>query len=362
MGQVGQVGQVGRVGQVEQAGRKQSMTSGPWLLNLEDRADVERYLAGRGLVSAGDLPIAIARAGAGNMNLAVRITLASGQTFVVKQGRPWVEKYPQIPAPFERTLVEAAFYAELARDPRASSLMPAVLDVDADNHILVLEDVGSAGDFTFLYSDGSMPAAALAQLIEWLGWLGEMTPRAGSRDIFANRAMRALNHEHMFNYPLRDGNGLDLDGITPGLGAAAREMAADRPYVDGVTALGRRYLADGDTLVHGDYFPGSWLRSEDGVRIIDPEFCFLGGAEFDYGILIAHLMLASCDAAAIACVKAAIDARRLDAELAARYAGVEIMRRLIGVAQLPIVFGIDRKRTLLNLSRRLVVEPDKGFA
>ena len=240
--------------------------------------------------------------------------------------------------------------------------MPAVLDVDSDNHILVLEDVGSAGDFTSLYSDGSMPPAALAQLIEWLGWLGEMTPRAESRDIFANRAMRALNHEHMFSYPLRDGNGLDLDGVTLGLRAAAREMAADRPYVDAVAALGRRYLADGDTLVHGDYFPGSWLRSGDGVRIIDPEFCFLGDAEFDYGILIAHLKIAACDPVAITCVKSAIDARRLDAERVARYAGVEIMRRLIGVAQLPITLGIDRKRALLNRSRRLVVEPDKGFA
>jgi hypothetical protein len=38
------------------------------------------------------------------------------------------------------------------------------------------------------------------------------------------------------------------------------------------------------------------------------------------------------------------------------------MRRLIGVAQLPIAFGIDRKRALLALSRRLVVEPDRGFA
>ena len=355
MGLVRRVGQWG--GQIEQ-----SMTSGTWLLDISDRAGVERYLAGRGLVAAGDGPIAIARAGDGNMNLTIRITLASGRTFVVKQGRPWVEKYPQIPAPSERTLVEAAFYTEVARDSRVSRLMPAVLDVDADHHILVLEDVGSAGDFTSLYADGSMPAAALAQLIEWLGWLGEMAPRDGSRDIFANRAMRALNHEHMFDYPLRDGNRLDLDGITSGLGAAAREMTADRRYVDAVAALGRRYLADGDTLVHGDYFPGSWLRSGDGVRIIDPEFCFLGDAEFDYGILVAHLMLASCDAAAITSVKPAVAARRLDGGLVAGYAGVEIMRRLIGVAQLPIDFGLDRKRALLDLSHRLVVEPDKGFA
>ena len=66
--------------------------------------------------------------------------------------------------------------------------------------------------------------------------------------------------------------------------------------------------------------------------------------------------------AGVRCGDQAIAARRMDAELVARYAGVEIMRRLIGVAQLPIAFGIDRKRALLNLSRRLVVEPGKGFA
>ena len=53
--------------------------------------------------------------------------------------------------------------------------------------------------------------------------------------------------------------------------------------------------------------------------------------------------------------------RHLDAALVAGYAGVEIMRRLIGVAQLPLSYDIDRKRSLLRLSRRLVVEPDRGY-
>jgi hypothetical protein len=38
------------------------------------------------------------------------------------------------------------------------------------------------------------------------------------------------------------------------------------------------------------------------------------------------------------------------------------MRRLIGVAQLPLSYDIDRKRSLLRLSRRLVVEPHRGLA
>ena len=41
-----------------------------------------------------------------------------------------------------------------------------------------------------------------------------------------------------------------------------------------------------------------------------------------------------------------------------QFAGVEIMRRLIGVAQLPLSYGITRKRELLALSELLVLSPE----
>ena len=334
----------------------------PWLLDASNSLEIERYLVERGLVSAGDLPIAIERAGAGNMNLVLRVTPSGGHAFILKQGRPWVEKYPQIPAPFERTLVEAAFYAEVQRDPGVAMLMPAVLNVDADNHVLALEDVGGAGDYTSIYADGEIPAATVGALLDWLTRLATVAIPDERRETFANGSMRALNHEHMFSFPLREGNGLDLDAVTPGLADAARVLAGDRAYVEAVAEIGRRYLADGATLVHGDYFPGSWLKAGEGVRIIDPEFCFLGEPEVDCGVLAAHLMLARCATAPLEMVTASAETRGLDVALVEAYAGVEIMRRLIGVAQLPLPHDIDRKRSLLQHSHRLLLEPDQGLA
>jgi 5-methylthioribose kinase len=98
------------------------------------------------------------------------------------------------------------------------------------------------------------------------------------------------------------------------------------------------------------------------VRIIDPEFCFLGAPEFDCGILAAHLALGCCAPAAVEVVTAHAHARRLDLARVAAYAGVEIMRRLIGVAQLPLSYGLDRKRMLLRHSRRLILESHQGLA
>jgi 5-methylthioribose kinase len=336
-------------------------TDGPWLLNGADRVDVERYLISQGMLAPDAMPIAIARAGAGNMNLALRVTTRDGRSFILKQGRPWVEKYAHIPAPFERTIVEAAFYSAVQSEPGVARRMPTLFHVDPHNHVLLLEDIGGAGDFTSIYADGAVTNATVAALVDWLGQLSRVSVPVDRRVVFSNRAMRALNHEHMFVFPLRDSNGLDLDGITAGLAEEARSLAADRAYVDAVAVLGLGYLCDGVTLVHGDYFPGSWLKAADGLRVIDPEFCFLGDPEFDCGILAAHLMMAHCGPDVLELVVASVTERRLDLSRVAGYAGVEIMRRLIGVAQLPLSFGIDRKRALLRLSRRLVVEPHRGF-
>jgi 5-methylthioribose kinase len=336
-------------------------TDGPWLLNGTDRVDVERYLVSQGMLAPDAMPIAVARAGAGNMNLALRVTTRDGRSFILKQGRPWVEKYAHIPAPFERTIVEAAFYSAVQSEPGVARRMPSVFHVDAHNHVLLLEDVGAGGDFTSIYDDGAMTNATVVALLDWLLQLSRISVPVDGRAVFSNRAMRELNHEHMFVFPLRDSNGLDLDGITAGLAGEARLLATDRVYARAVAALGSRYLSDGEGLVHGDYFPGSWLKAADGLRVIDPEFCFLGDPEFDCGILAAHLMMAQCGPDALELVVASVTERHLDRALVAGYAGVEIMRRLIGVAQLPLSFGIDRKRSLLRLSRQLVVEPDRGF-
>jgi 5-methylthioribose kinase len=336
-------------------------TDGPWLLNGTDRVDVERYLASQGMLAPDATPIAIARAGAGNMNLALRVTTCDGRSFILKQGRPWVEKYAHIPAPFERTIVEAAFYSAVESEPDVARCMPSVIHVDTRNHVLLLEDVGAGGDFTSIYDDGTVSSETVTALLDWLNRLSRVGVPVDRRAVFSNRAMRALNHEHMFVFPLRDSNGLDLDGITPGLAEEARTLTTDRPYVEAVAVLGLGYLCDGVTLVHGDYFPGSWLKAADGLRVIDPEFCFLGDPEFDCGILAAHLTIAQCGPDALELVVASVTERHLDLSRVAAYAGVEIMRRLIGVAQLPLSFGIDRKRPLLRLSRQLVVEPHRGF-
>jgi 5-methylthioribose kinase len=323
-----------------------------------DASAVSVFLHERGLLGSGEGVVAAGRAGDGNMNCTLRVT-TSRRRLIVKQGRPWVEKYPEIAAPRDRTLIEGRFY-EVVRDvPAVAGRMPQFVGLDVESRTLVLEDCGEGLDATSVYAGGRLPDEIVDELVDYLAALDGVRVPDADRAWFENREMRALNHEHIFRYPLAGDAALHerLDTITPGLAARARALTADSAFVSRVSALGDVYLhGEPRALVHGDFFPGSWLVTPGGVRVIDPEFCFLGRREIDLGVMVAHVHLAGLpDTMAVRVLDRYRRHRGADPALVAGFAGVEIMRRLIGVAQLPLASDLPRKRGLLDLSRALVL-------
>lgn len=295
--------------------------------------------------------------GAGNMNHTLR-ALTQSDSYILKQARPWVEKYPDISAPCSRVLSEAAFYETVKIDPAVARRMPKLLAVDRYSKILVLEDLGKAKDASSIYSGGALSQTELEDLGSWLASLHAIDSYRVAPQGFRNREMRLLNHKHIFDFPLRSDNGIDLDKITQGLRACAIRLGAKSEYVKNVQRLGEIYLSDGNSLVHGDYFPGSWLRARDGLFVIDVEFSFLGCSEFDIGVCCGHFCLARDHTEMIpSFLRAYSEGRAFDTDLMKRFAGTEIMRRLIGVAQLPLPYGLEEKEELLNLSKALVLKP-----
>jgi 5-methylthioribose kinase len=328
---------------------------GVFFLDLDHPAGIEAYLRRRGWIGEAERVVGAEPAGPGNMNCVLRVQ-TSDRTFVLKQSRPWAEKYSDIPAPWDRARIEGAFYREIQSDAALAAHMPRLLGFDPEARLLMLEDLSPARDLTGVYDGEPFEEADIGVLTHFLLTLHCNFSDGRLSDEFANREMCALNHERIFVFPLRSGNGFDLDAITPGLNDAARTLRSDAPYRERVSKLGELYLGPGFCLLHGDYFPGSWLKTANGMRVIDPEFCSFGMPEFDVGVMTAHLHLARAPQALIEDVHKIYTARApLDRPLTQRFAGVEIMRRLMGVAQLPLSYGLDQKRRLLDLSHALVM-------
>jgi 5-methylthioribose kinase len=309
--------------------------SGAYFLDLSDPAGLQTYLRRSGAIGDSETVRSVEKAGEGNMNCTARV-LTNERSFIVKQSRPWVEKYPQIAAPEDRALVEARFYELVATRPDVAAGMPAILSVDAEARLLCIEDLGASQDFTSMYSGRRIADDELQSLVRFVSALHAAFrghPRARELE---NREMRELNHQYIFVLP--------LESLQP-----------DPPYAAEIKSLGDEYLANGECLLHGDYFPGSWLRTAHGVKVIDPEFGFFGPPEFDLGVMVAHLHLARSGDLAPRVLDlygpAAVRTKRVQ-----QFAGVEIMRRLVGVAKLPVSFTEEEQRDVLARARGMVME------
>jgi 5-methylthioribose kinase len=311
-----------------------------------NKEGLESYLWGRRWLEGGEFVLSGEVAGQGNMNYIVRVT-TNKRTFILKQSRPWVERYPDITAPFDRALIEAEFYRSIGHSG-AALYMPKFHWVDEESRILCLEDLGPLGDFTNAYDGVSIGRRELEQLCLFLSFLH------GLHSQLPNREMKALNHFHIFVFPFEEENGLDLERFTAGLEALAQTVKRNELLRRRTGELGEIYLSEGGFLVHGDYFPGSWLRVTAGVKVIDPEFAFGGPREFDLGVMLAHLLIAGMRDPEEG-LRSYHYWKDLDQRLVRGFAGVEILRRLLGVAQLPIGFNLDRKRALITNAVRLVV-------
>lgn len=311
----------------------------------ENLAEIRRYLQQVRFFRQGEQVEHFESAGEGNMNLTLRVS-TNQRSFILKQSPPWVAKYPHIPAPADRVVTESLFYQRIARSPYLSSQMPALLWVDPEENALILEDLGYAPSCNDLYRGGKLTKGEMNQLIDFLVELhaGDFSPK------ICNSDMRALNHQHIFVLPLSPDNPVALDAICPGLSRVAQNLSAHEALKRAVHQLGRLYLSgSGPALLHGDFYPGSWLRSSGGVKFIDPEFCFHGPPEFDIGVLLGHLVLSGQLKAFQSQLLTGYG--QFNQDLARAFAGVEIIRRLLGVAQLPLVASLKRRVAMLERAK-----------
>lgn len=327
-----------------------------YLLNGEDLDGITQYLRSRQWIGPDETLLSARKPGEGNMNYTLRIR-TNFRTFILKQSRGYVEKYPSIPAPPHRAIVEGTFYEVIQRHPELRSFTPEVMFMDTENSVLMLEDLGDSMDYSQVYQpDKSLTREEAEVLVSFLNLLHREISQSDTSFDFSNRDMRALNGEHIFRYPFMEENGFDLDTVTPGLQKIAMTYKTDEELKSVILELEKVYQADGAHLLHGDYYPGSWLNTLNGIKVIDPEFGFFGPAEFDLSVMIAHTYLADLgDEVRSWILEAYEHPENFSLTLMHQLVGVEIMRRLIGLAQLPVHLSLDKKQELLAVARAMIM-------
>ncbi len=324
---------------------------------------VPDYARGAGLARAGE-SISVEPAGDGNINWVrrVRVGSANPRSFVLKQARPALERFPQYAAPTERLFFEARYF-ELAAPHDREHICPRVLALDAPNRVLALEDLGGADRLDAALARGVDVAPQMEALARFLARVHAAT--AGDDSLparFENDAMRRLHGDHIFALPYQAND----FGLSPQLEEAAREARADRALVSAAADAHANYLRPNGALVHADVQAGNvLLTTSGGVKLLDAEIAHAGDAAFDLGTLLAHLSLPALArgdvaSALVARVRSAYrHERACDIETLARaqrYAGLELIRRTIGAARVAAVASDAAGLRVLAAGRALVLE------
>tara|TARA_R110000868_G_scaffold81946_2_gene231738 strand:- start:47064 stop:48053 length:990 start_codon:yes stop_codon:yes gene_type:complete len=328
-----------------------------FILNANEPNELGYYLTKNQWILDNEIILSLTKPGEGNMNYVLRVT-TNLRTFIIKQSRAYVEKYPQIAAPEKRVITEATFYTKISSEASVKSRMPELLGLDTENNVLLLEDLGNANDYTALYNiESELSATEIVVLVSYLNELHSRFSKTQLDDELANLELRQLNYEHIFHYPFLEENGFDLNTVQEGLQELALPYKTDAALKKQVELFGSLYVSKGKYLLHGDYYPGSWLKTTDGIKIIDPEFCYYGSREFDLGVLIAHLYLTKQKQNIIDCVYENYNAySELNISILTGFIGIEIMRRIIGLAQLPLKMELADKDELMQFAYKLIVK------
>ncbi|ADR21276.1 hypothetical protein MATR_10950 [Marivirga tractuosa] len=321
------------------------------MIKLDNQLEtINNYLQNQKWLDDNEKVESVEKPGDGNMNFTLRCKTSNNRTFIIKQSRDFVEKFPQVPAPEERVLREAEFYEIIKKNPDLSNRTPEILAVDEENNIILMEDLGESSDYTFLYQEGeNLSEAELKEIMHFIADLHTHFTTETCSKIIYNNEMRKLNHEHIFKFPFMKDNGMNLDDVMPGLEAVKQDIISNDALQLALKHLGDLYLANGKHLLHGDYFLGSWLNTKSGLKIIDPEFCFFGPKEFEIGVCMAHLYLAQQP---YPIIQKAMDFYKekapFDDVLMMKFMAVEMMRRILGLAQLPINQTLEERKALVE--------------
>jgi len=239
----------------------------------------------------------------GNMN---RVFLVRGPagSVVAKQALPFIRVVGEgWPFPLTRIWYEVSALRLQAR--ACPGMVPAVLAFREDLALLVMEELTGFRVLRGVLGTQPLDPAVARDLGRFLAYslhacsdfaLDSAEKRLVAGTFAGNGALCATTEDVIFTSPF---TGHPLNRWTPGLEEAVAALTADGPLRAAAAALKQAFQCKAETIIHGDLHTGSVMVADGQVRVIDPEWAFAGPMGFDVGLLLGNLLLAACAAHAV---------------------------------------------------------------
>jgi 5-methylthioribose kinase len=235
--------------------------------------------------------------GDGNVNLVFMVEGDRGSV-IVKQALPYFRLVGESwPLSLRRSFFE--YQALLRQARRAPGTVPDALYFDDAQAFTVLEHLASYANLRHLLIQGrQIPHIAkdlglfmARTLFRGSDFCMEASERKADLTLFAgNVDLCAITEDLVFTSPYFDAP--KNRHTAPYLDAIAVSVRTDNDLKVEAQKLKQIFATKAETLVHGDLHTGSIMATGDSTKVIDPEFAFYGPMSFDVGVLLGNFWMA----------------------------------------------------------------------
>ncbi len=333
-------------------------------------------------VFESETELRIEEIGDGNLNTVYRVSdIAHSEcSLVLKHAPPYIKILgPEYPLSIERLTYESRaldIYNRLA-----SGSVPVLYDFDAEAAVIAMEDIRDASVLRDDLIEGKVDTAIAEQIGRFMGIVHshtyvenlDSTTAQHYRQQFANTLMQSITADYVFTFPFTEH---ETNFWTPGLESDVQRLKADTDFLQQAADLKQIFLTAQQALTHGDLHTGSVLVQNSTAKVIDAEFAFYGPIGFDLGLYWANYLLSYFSHQDTLDVQSALktaiaktwhtytlEFRTGDATLkeqtlqkifheAVGFAGLEMLRRLVGAAHVKDIEGIVDIPKKLNVEKR----------
>lgn len=232
--------------------------------------------------------------GDGNINFVYRV-FSESNSLIVKQALPYIRVIGE-GWPLSQDRIRIEFEALKLAAKNGEGVVPEVYGFDAEQCAIVMQDIGTYGSLrSALIERQKLPLVAegigcfLADTLFYTSdlYLGSIEKKALVQQ-FINPDLCKISEEVFFWDPYCDH---ERNNVNELLRSDAERLWQDVDLKLEVARLKAKFLNQAEALLHADLHSGSVFANQSGIKVIDPEFAFVGPIGFDIGLIIANYLL-----------------------------------------------------------------------
>lgn len=257
-------------------------------------ADVIAFTRQHSQLFADQEQLQVEEIGDGNINFVYRV-FSDSNSLIVKQALPYIRVIGE-GWPLSQDRIRIEFEALTLAAKNCQSVVPEVYSFDAEQCAIVMQDIGAYGSLrSALIERQKLPLVAegigcfLADTLFYTSdlYLGSIEKKALVQQ-FINPDLCKISEEVFFWDPFCDH---ERNNVNELLKSDAEQLWQDVVLKREVARLKAKFLNQAEALLHADLHSGSVFANQSGIKVIDPEFAFVGPIGFDIGLIIANYLL-----------------------------------------------------------------------